>query len=33
MALPVEWYDDEHSIIVATIRKDSTWTEYHGAVE
>lgn len=33
MPLPVNWYDDEHSIIVATIRKDTTWDEYHQAVE
>jgi hypothetical protein len=33
MPLPVNWHDDEHSIIVATIRKDTIWEEYHQAVE
>jgi hypothetical protein len=33
MLFSVNWYDDEHSIIVVTITKDMTWEMYHQAVE
>ncbi|MBL8117132.1 MAG: hypothetical protein JNJ78_06350 [Anaerolineae bacterium] len=33
MSLEVKWYDDEKSIIIATITRTSTWDEYHQAVE
>ena len=33
MALPVEWLDAEHSILVATIQKDTNWDEYHAAID
>jgi hypothetical protein len=33
MALPVNWYDDAHSIIVSTITSTTTWDEYHQAVD
>jgi hypothetical protein len=33
MPLPVSWHDAEHSIIVATIQKDTIWEEYHQAIE
>ncbi|HUN06291.1 MAG TPA: hypothetical protein PLQ56_06805 [Aggregatilineales bacterium] len=33
MALPVEWLDAEESILVATIQKDTTWDEYHAAID
>ena len=33
MATPVDWYDDEHTIIKVTITPTSTWEEYHQTVE
>jgi hypothetical protein len=32
MPLSVNWYDDEHSIIVVTITNDMTWNDYHDAI-
>ena len=33
MSLEVQWYDAEHTILVATIAKDTTWSDYHNAVD
>lgn len=33
MPLEVKWYDNEHTILVATIAKDTTWPDYHAAVD
>lgn len=33
MSLPVKWYDEEHTIIQATIAKDTTWEDYHKAID
>ena len=33
MSLEVVWYDDERTILLATINKTTTWDDYHGAVE
>jgi hypothetical protein len=33
MTLPVKWYDNEHSIILATITAGSTWEQYHQAID
>lgn len=33
MSLEVKWYDDAHTILVATLAKDTTWDEYHSAVD
>lgn len=33
MSLAVKWYDDEHTIVVATIATDTTWEEYHQSVD
>ncbi len=33
MSLNVTWYDNEHTILVATIAKDTTWTEYNEAID
>jgi hypothetical protein len=33
MTLPVKWYDNEHSIILATITANTTWEEYHRSVD
>lgn len=33
MPLEVKWYDDEHTILIATIAKDTSWTDYHAAVD
>ncbi len=33
MSLEVKWYDAEHTILVATIAKDTTWSDYHNAVD
>lgn len=33
MPLEVKWYDDEHTILVATIAKNTSWTDYHTAVD
>lgn len=32
MPLEVKWYD-EHTILIATIAKDTSWTDYHTAVD
>ena len=33
MALSVKWYDDEHSIVLVTITNDTTWNQYHQAID
>jgi len=33
MSLEVKWYDNEHTILIATIAKDTTWPDYHSAVD
>jgi hypothetical protein len=33
MPLSVNWYDNEHSIIIVTITVDTTWSEYDQAVD
>jgi hypothetical protein len=33
MSLEVKWYDAAHTILIATIAKDTTWEEYHKSVD
>ncbi|MEZ4672088.1 MAG: hypothetical protein R3E39_29635 [Anaerolineae bacterium] len=33
MACEVSWYDPEHTILIVTITKDTTWTDYHNAID
>jgi hypothetical protein len=33
MPLSVKWYDAEHSIIIITITNDTTWNDYHEAID
>lgn len=33
MSTPVNWYDYKHNIIIVTINKDSTWSEYYQVIE
>lgn len=33
MTLNVDWYDEAHSIIVATISPTTTWDEYHQQID
>lgn len=33
MSLSVNWYDDEHSIIVVTVTTDMTWSEYDQVID
>lgn len=33
MPLAVNWYDNEQSIIVVTITTDTTWDQYHKAID
>ncbi|MFN8375703.1 MAG: hypothetical protein U0694_22885 [Anaerolineae bacterium] len=33
MGLEVIWYDTEQTILVATITQDTTWSDYHTAID
>ena len=33
MACEVKWLDAEHTILVATIEKSTTWSDYHSAID
>ena len=33
MSLEVKWYDEAHTILLGTITKDTTWTDYHDAID
>jgi hypothetical protein len=33
MPTPVDWYDDEQTIIKVTITRSSTWNEYHKVID
>ncbi len=33
MPTPVDWYDEEHSIVKVTITPNSTWEEYYQVIE
>ena len=33
MSLEVKWYDETHRILLGTIAKDTTWSDYHDAVD
>jgi len=33
MPLEVKWYDEAHTILLGTIAKDTTWSDYHHAVD
>ena len=33
MSLEVSWYDTEQTILIATFAKDTTWSDYHNAVD
>lgn len=33
MALEVKWYDEAHTILLGIIAKDTTWIDYHAAID
>jgi len=33
MGLEVKWRSEEHTILVATIAKDTTWADYHNSID